>query len=369
MTDASGQSSPVRDETERLLRRDLAAGVFAVGGQLPGEPALATRYGVSRVTLRRALARLARAGLVTRRRGKGTFVNARPETFDGRARRVGILVSIDLEAAGTTHFWLRCVHALQQQLGHEQLPSAMYTMPPAAGDAVWADGLDFAGPDFLHALRTGSLSAVVTVGLRPPAALADEAAAHGAACINAGQPAGTPLIPYDDLVTLGVEALLERGCHRLALVYLAAKPASQWRHRFMDALCAHDCLIDPQHIVHINSRQTPAQAGADALRRLWSDAGRRPDGLLLTDELLYHQMEPLLLYNRIAVPDELAIATHATSGAPAQHLPADRIEVDPDLFARRVAEVVQARVAGDDPPTAAIGLRLVQGTGHALDLP
>src|SRR5262249_23476651 len=45
-------------------------------GALPGEQALAAKHGVSRVTVRRALAELEREGLVSRHRGAGTFVRA-----------------------------------------------------------------------------------------------------------------------------------------------------------------------------------------------------------------------------------------------------------------------------------------------------
>ena len=59
---------------EQLLRR-IRAGEFAPHGRLPGERELAAEYGVSRVTLRRALDELERMSLVSRvpGRGGGTF--------------------------------------------------------------------------------------------------------------------------------------------------------------------------------------------------------------------------------------------------------------------------------------------------------
>jgi GntR family transcriptional regulator len=57
-----------------LLRDSIASGRLEQGGALPGEQALALKHGVSRVTVRRALAELEREGLVSRRRGAGTFV-------------------------------------------------------------------------------------------------------------------------------------------------------------------------------------------------------------------------------------------------------------------------------------------------------
>jgi GntR family transcriptional regulator len=57
-----------------LLRDRIASGRLGDGGSLPGEQALAAEHGVSRVTVRRALAELEREGLVSRRRGAGTYV-------------------------------------------------------------------------------------------------------------------------------------------------------------------------------------------------------------------------------------------------------------------------------------------------------
>jgi GntR family transcriptional regulator len=56
------------------LRDEIRRGVVARGQALPKEEALCTRFGVSRITVRRALADLAALGLVERRQGIGTFV-------------------------------------------------------------------------------------------------------------------------------------------------------------------------------------------------------------------------------------------------------------------------------------------------------
>lgn len=58
-----------------VLREQITQGVFT-GGMLPNEESLCERFGVSRITVRRALADLAAQGLVERRHGRGTFVSA-----------------------------------------------------------------------------------------------------------------------------------------------------------------------------------------------------------------------------------------------------------------------------------------------------
>lgn len=58
------------------LERDVLARAAADGGRLPPERALAAELGVSRGTLRRAMAELVRRGVVVRHVGRGTFVRA-----------------------------------------------------------------------------------------------------------------------------------------------------------------------------------------------------------------------------------------------------------------------------------------------------
>jgi GntR family transcriptional regulator len=57
-----------------LLRERILNGELEHGSRLPGELSIAAEYGISRVTVRRALDNLAAEGLIDRRPGSGTFV-------------------------------------------------------------------------------------------------------------------------------------------------------------------------------------------------------------------------------------------------------------------------------------------------------
>ncbi len=59
------------------LRDQITGGALSPGDSLPGEQRLAQSYGVSRVTVRRALDALAGNGLIDRRAGSGTRVRER----------------------------------------------------------------------------------------------------------------------------------------------------------------------------------------------------------------------------------------------------------------------------------------------------
>ncbi len=68
--------APLYHKVKESLRQDMAAGVYARGDMLPSETALCEKYGVSRITIRRALSDLVSEGLLHRERGRGTYVTA-----------------------------------------------------------------------------------------------------------------------------------------------------------------------------------------------------------------------------------------------------------------------------------------------------
>jgi GntR family transcriptional regulator len=65
-----------------FLRKRIVSLELGPGDSLPSEEALADEYGVSRITVRHALSILAEEGLLTRQRGKGTFVSERARIVD-----------------------------------------------------------------------------------------------------------------------------------------------------------------------------------------------------------------------------------------------------------------------------------------------
>ncbi|MFC3087648.1 FadR/GntR family transcriptional regulator [Tabrizicola soli] len=73
--------TPVSPKTRQLADRlfaEIAGGTYRLGTRLPAERLMAEQYGLSRNTVRQALALLERSGIVLRRAGSGSVVNYRP---------------------------------------------------------------------------------------------------------------------------------------------------------------------------------------------------------------------------------------------------------------------------------------------------
>jgi DNA-binding LacI/PurR family transcriptional regulator len=81
-----------------LIER-VRSGEFTVGNSLPAERQLAEDYGVSRITVIKALGRLEREGLITRQHGRGTFITKlaqQPQVESVQLKRKSIAFLVDV---------------------------------------------------------------------------------------------------------------------------------------------------------------------------------------------------------------------------------------------------------------------------------
>ena len=85
-----------KHEQLRAIIDELISTELSPGDPLPGERALEEAYGVSRITVRRAIGDLVAAGRLRRVRGKGTFVAPAP----GEPSAPGEFFGRDAGAAG-----------------------------------------------------------------------------------------------------------------------------------------------------------------------------------------------------------------------------------------------------------------------------
>ena len=65
---------PLHVQLKKALKDQILSGSWKTGDLVPAEPELCRDFGVSRTTVRQALAELTHEGLVVRERGRGTFV-------------------------------------------------------------------------------------------------------------------------------------------------------------------------------------------------------------------------------------------------------------------------------------------------------
>ena len=112
---------PLHAQAEEVLRRLLREPAYRKGGLLPDEVGLARRMGISRNTLRMAIERLVRDGLLERKRGVGTRVREASmstnltewSSFTREMERQGIAVETFRLSAGRMRIPVDAARALE----------------------------------------------------------------------------------------------------------------------------------------------------------------------------------------------------------------------------------------------------------------
>ncbi|RLV50015.1 GntR family transcriptional regulator [Nocardioides mangrovicus] len=192
LTAASAQPAHVR--IAAWLEALIADGVVVPGDRLPSEIEMAARLGVSRMTLRQALAGVATKGLIERRRGRfgGNFVSRPRYDFDltglpgftEQMRRAHVEAGARVVSARTRTPSAEVRQALRLRRGarvHEVVRVRSANGQPIALEETFLPAALFSG--ILNADLTGSLYAVMESRYRRPPVSADEVVEP----VNAGE--------------------------------------------------------------------------------------------------------------------------------------------------------------------------------------
>ena len=97
-------AEPLYRQLMARIRDDVSSGVYPAESQIPSEQEMCAHYGVSRVTVRRAISELTDEGILRKQQGKGTFVMERGNKLMKERARERIMdklreVSIEAKAA------------------------------------------------------------------------------------------------------------------------------------------------------------------------------------------------------------------------------------------------------------------------------
>lgn len=115
--------TPVYEQLKLIIRDQILLGQYPPGSQLPTEQQLCDRYGVSRITVGRAMNDLEREGLVQRIQGKGTI--AADHRLDSNLERIKGFSKTMKEGGHTVHSKIISVETI---LGNATL-SNLFKLP------------------------------------------------------------------------------------------------------------------------------------------------------------------------------------------------------------------------------------------------
>lgn len=94
--------SPLYHKIKNHILDRIESGEFKIGDMLPPEPELTEYYGVSKITVKRALLELSNDGIIVRKQGKGTFV-AGPKLEEDISKVVALAQPVLMHAGMSRH--------------------------------------------------------------------------------------------------------------------------------------------------------------------------------------------------------------------------------------------------------------------------
>jgi DNA-binding LacI/PurR family transcriptional regulator len=369
---ASANSRSVRGKGVRVGSQVEALALrLGSGAKLPTVRELCLKFGVATNTLVRSLDDLERRGIVDRKHGSGLFVSRR-----ATCRNIGLVFGkgvFDSGASPVNQLLLR--HCLGRASQHNERFSFYLDLPEADNNGDEALGHH----DLIEDLNYGRLHGLLLICSDTPARAEwrKRWPLPTAASLPCMRGDGIVGIDYASVVAQGVAELARQGCRRIGLLTVLGCHRGMGFH---DDLTAYRSAIQsaglPLQDAWIWDRVPVGAAEED--NGSWSDFGRRaiedmftttasgvpaderPDGLVITDDMMAAGAIDALHGLGIHVGTDLRIATHANAGSPVLARDARRItrlQIDPAEVAQDLFDLLEAAMAGQQP-----GQRLVRPT-------
>lgn len=338
------QRVPLGRQIAAILRERIRTG-HAPGDRLPSEVQYAKEFGVSTLTMREALAFLVQEGRIVRKRGSGTYVADRAS-----GRFTAILSRRDAAHQNASFFFQRITRELCERARADGLPHRLYNGYGHVGDGVPVNAFGENWDDLEEAIEADEVGGVIALNADASGRWHEAARRKGLPVVGHGRVYDHSVrISLAGLVQQGVEHLHGRGCRRLALIGWGGGPLT---NPFCEML---DLLGLPVREDWIRVWRHPCEPGSGYhnLQEIWATPGRKPDGLVVTDEVLFDSAVPAILSLGIEVPGDLRIVRHANKGmgsfAP---FPTARLEIDPGELARGMLMLYSTLREGGpaDPP-------------------
>ncbi len=311
---------------------------FQPNDKIPSARLLAATFGVSVPTLRAAQAILMHDGLLVGYPRSGVRLAARPARL-----RVGVLSELNLLCATGGYYRDLAGHSVSVLRARRMAP-VLYcgtVQPGEIDDAITC-------PEFWDAVERRQLDAAVILDVPGTEAWARRVRALPVPAV--GSMTDYTLAPRgNSMIAEGLRCLQRQGARRIAMLTWNQPDACP---RFEQALAGLGLMSRSGWIGGAFNPALPG-SGWEAFREVWGAHAEKPDGLLVTDEVLFRDAALAIVQLGIDVPARLSVVTHANGrdAPPSALFPHTRFEFDPRADAEALTDLLERRMAGGAPLT------------------
>lgn len=311
----------VRKQLLSILTKDIAESRYAPGQRFPSERALAEKFGISRPSVREAVAQMIAQGVLVRTNGRGTFVAEKSERTALRpdlARQLGFWIS-----ERVFHF---------AQAGYNQILSGFTEICRMSGCRLQFHPVpEGTAVELPNSAGPGRLDGSIVVGglnrdlldrlnqLGTPLILVDLLNSTNGVSVSIDYARGTKL---------AIDYLYELGHREIGFIGFpnSAKYVSYWQ-----CLQAHHLQYCPQHVEFLDrSELLPGMlSGYRAMQSLIARSSR-PTAILITNDYAALGAMEALAIGGISVPHDMSIIGYDDLGQttiPLTTVRSDLIEV------------------------------------------
>jgi len=347
-----GRVEPQYRQITRQLRELISSGALKPGDRLPSTLDLCRRWDARPCTVQAAMAPLVREGLLQRLPRHGTTVAERKAK---PLSRVAVYYTEDVFSDAGSPFQ-RALHAiLKTRLIQSGVELETWVDPRghAQSRAVWSD--------LMKAAQSRRFDALIVPDLKAPQASWIERLPVPVACMSPIPGANVVAVDYVSVFVLGLRSLKAQGCKgigvissfgagetrkrgacsigqeamasfRAAVVQLGVKVRENWVCAPRKALC---------------SQADFQQFGYEAMHALWKQA-KRPDGLIVSDDVMLAGVFSAMLELGIRSTDDLKLVGFKNSAIPVfTPLAVTFAEVSTEEIAGALLEQIQKQLKGE----------------------
>jgi DNA-binding LacI/PurR family transcriptional regulator/biotin operon repressor len=337
-TDTPGKVAFVREHLLSAIQRKE----YAQGHRIPTENRLATQLGISRNTVREAVASLVQEGVLSRRQGSGTYVlrtltiaQRKDRLAEMKVVRVGLVLPVQGAFAPMNSYLRRLIEGLTHAEQDAPAVEVRFLSPDAA----------YRGPSgvhFLDAIQQRTIDILLMTVFEVNSADLDEAIASGIPVIFAGLASPRPGIAFvrSNLaagVTKLANHLYDIGCKRIGLLMntRGGVNSAAYLSGMVAAMARRGLDLDLSCIAYLERDRERIE---DALKSLLDQGA---DAIVCYDDDVAVNVLCLLKQWKVDVPGKVAVAgannTAASDGT--EFIPLTTLNVHIEEMGRAVRDM------------------------------
>ncbi|HAH86514.1 MAG: GntR family transcriptional regulator [Armatimonadota bacterium] len=285
-----------------ILEEAIRRGKWQAGQRLPSERALMADLGISRTTLRHAMAALANENLIVARPGSGTYV------VEGAVPTAIGILAVSMQLISPMGYWY---HSLVEELQKKISDNGRRAMLFVASGSSQQEVLESTGISDKSVIK--NLAGVIALqDIGPFKKLLDKNRINHVTMSGIAPELG-PMVRQDlaSMYTMARQIFESKGYTNYSVMIASRDDKSSAMYNYWCQLISD--FVDGDSSRIISAPFTPDyRYSYDAFKEVW-ESGRRPRAIFFPDDAIFDVASRAIVELGIKVPEELAIITEAST--------------------------------------------------------